>query len=114
MREIKNPHQIYPGDVVVLDTSGGSPQLRLLRETVTLEPGVRIEELDKEAIQTISPSVITPFLSQPLMIENGKLDSAPRIISGQDNRVILSPGTRIYMNEHQRRRRQSLEYLSSW
>jgi LysM domain len=96
--EIKNPHKIYPGDVVVLDTSGGSPQLRLLRETVTLEPGVRIEELDKEAIQTISPSVIGPFLSQPLIIENDKLDSAPRIIAGQDNRVVLSPGTRIYVN----------------
>jgi LysM domain len=95
--EIKNPHKIYPGDVVVLDTSGGSPQLRLLRETVTLEPGVRIEELDKEAIQTISPSVIGPFLSQPLIIENDKLDSAPRIIAGPDNRV-LSPGTRIYVN----------------
>ncbi|MEQ1598965.1 MAG: LysM peptidoglycan-binding domain-containing protein [Methylotenera sp.] len=97
--QIKNPHLIYPGDVVALDTSSGSPQLRLLHETVTLEPGVRIEELDKEAIFTISPSVITPFLSQPLLIENGKLDSAPRIISGQDNRVILSPGTRVYISE---------------
>jgi LysM domain len=97
--EIKNPHRIYPGDVVVLDTSSGSPQLRLLHETVTLEPGTRIEPLDKEAIQTISPSVIGPFLSQPLLIENGKLDSAPRIIAGPDNRVILSPGTRVYLNE---------------
>ncbi len=96
--EIKNPHRIYPGDVVALDTSSGSPQLRLLRETVTLEPGVREEPLAKEAIQTISPSVITPFLSQPLLIENGQLDSAPRIIAGQENRVILSPGTRVYVN----------------
>jgi hypothetical protein len=97
--EIKNPHRIYPGDVVVLDTSNGSPELKLLRETVTLEPGVRIEELEKEAIQTIAPNVITPFLSQPLLIENGKLDNAPRILSGPDNRVILSPGTRVYINE---------------
>jgi hypothetical protein len=97
--QIKNPHLIYPGDVVVLDTSSGSPELKLLRETVTLEPTARIEDLDKVAIQTISPSVITPFLSQPLLIENGKLDSAPRIISGQDNRVVLSPGTRVYISE---------------
>jgi hypothetical protein len=97
--QIKNPHLIYPGDVVVMDTSGGSPQLRLLRETVTLEPTARVEELDKVAVQTISPSVITPFLSQPLLIENGKLDSAPRIISAQDNRVVLSPGTRVYISE---------------
>ncbi len=96
--QIKNPHLIYPGDVVVLDNTSGSPQLRLLHETVTLEPGIRVEALAKEAIQTIAPSVITPFLSQPLLIENGKLDSAPRIIAGPDNRVILSPGNRIYVN----------------
>jgi LysM domain len=96
--EIKNPHRIYPGDVVVFDGSGGSPRLRLLHETVNLRPGVRVEPLDQEAVQTISPNVITPFLSQPLMIENGQLDSSPRIIAGQDNRVVLSPGTRVYIN----------------
>ena len=97
--EIKNPHLIYPGDVVVLDTSSGSPQLKLVRETVVLQPGVIEEPLTAEAIKTISPSVITPFLSQPLLIENGQLDASPRIISGPDNRVILSPGTRIYIND---------------
>lgn len=97
--QIKNPHLIYPGDVVVLDTSSGTPQFKLLRETVTLKPGVRVEPLEKEAIFSIAPNVIGPFLSQPLLIENGKLDAAPRIISGQDNRVVLSPGTRVYINE---------------
>ncbi len=97
--EIKNPHWIYPGDVIVLDNSGATPQLRLLHETITLQPGVREEPLASEAIQTISPSVITPFLSQPLLIENGQLDSSPRIIGNQENRVILSPGTRVYVNE---------------
>jgi hypothetical protein len=96
--QIKNPHWIYPGDVIVLDTSGASPQLRLLRETVTLEPGVRVEPLEKEAIYTIAPNIIGPFLSQPLLIENGKLDDAPRIVAGPDNRVILSPGSRVYIN----------------
>lgn len=84
--EIKNPHWIYPGDVVVLDTSSGTPQLSLLHETVTLQPGVREEPLASEAIQSISPSVITPFLSQPLLIENGQLDKSPRIIGNQENR----------------------------
>ena len=97
--QIKNPHLIYPGDVVALDTSSGSPQLKLVRGTIVLEPGIVVEPLTEEAIQTISPSVITPFLSQPLLIENGQLDASPRIISGPDNRVILSPGTRVYVNE---------------
>lgn len=99
--QIKNPHLIYPGDVVVLDTSGKNPQLRLLRETVTLEPAIRIEELEKDAIKTISPNVITPFLNQPLLIENDQLAASPRIIAGPDDRVILSPGTRVYINNIQ-------------
>ena len=96
--EIKNPHRIYPGDVVALDNSSGTPRLRLMHETVTLQPGAVEEPLAKEAIQTIAPSVIGPFLSQPLLIENGQLDSAPRIVSAQENRLILSPGTRVYIN----------------
>ena len=96
--EIKNPHLIYPGDVVALDYSSGAPQLRLMHETVTLRPGVIEEPLAKEAIHTIAPSVIGPFLSQPLLIENGQLDGAPRIVSAQENRLVLSPGTRIYVN----------------
>lgn len=101
--QIKNPHLIYPGDVVVLDTSSGSPELRLLRETVanpevSLAPGIRTEKLDAEAIPAISPSVISPFLSQPLIIENEGLKDAPSIIAGPENRVVLSPGSRVYVD----------------
>lgn len=97
--EIKNPHWIYPGDVVVLDTSNGQPRLRLLRETITLQPGVREEPLEKEPIPTIAPNVIAPFLSQPLVIEENALADAPTIVAGQENRVVLSPGVRIYVSK---------------
>ena len=97
--QIKNPHLIYPGDVVFLDLSSGKPQLKLLRETVTLEPGVVIEPLEKSAISTIPLNVIAPFLSQPLIIEKDQLLTSPRIIAGQDDRVVLSPGTRVYINK---------------
>lgn len=97
--QIKNPHLIYPGDVVFLDYSSGKPELRLLRETITLQPGVVEEPLDKVAISTIPLNVIAPFLSQPLVIEKDQLANSPRIIAGQDNRVVLSPGTKIYINK---------------
>ncbi|WP_414684447.1 LysM peptidoglycan-binding domain-containing protein [Methylotenera sp.] len=97
--QIKNPHLIYPGDVIVLDQSSGKPQLKLLRQTITLEPGVVVEPLDQAAISTIPINAIAPFLSQPLVIEKDQLAESPRIIAGPDNRVVLSTGTRVYINK---------------
>lgn len=98
--EIKNPHLIYPGDVIVLDMSSGSPRFKLLREKVAnIDPKVIVESLEKNAIPTISLNTIAPFLSQPLIIEQDQLKNSPRIVAGQDNRVILSPGTRIYVRD---------------
>jgi hypothetical protein len=97
--QIKNPHLIYPGDVVVLDMSSGSPQLSLMNGAVMLQPGVVEEPLDKVAISTIQLNKIAPFLNQPLIIEKDQLTNSPRIIAGQDDRVVLSPGTRVYINK---------------
>lgn len=100
--QIKNPHWIYPGDIIVLDMSSGSPQLRLLKETtktVKLEPGIIEEPLEKKAIPTISPDIITPFLTRPLIIEKEGLKDAPIIIGGPDNRVIYSAGTKVYIDK---------------
>ncbi|CAG0986449.1 hypothetical protein MTYP_02041 [Methylophilaceae bacterium] len=97
--QIKNPHLIYPGDVVMLDLSNGDPQLRLLRETVTLQPGIREEALEKEAVPTIAPNIIAPFLTQPLIIENDELDNAAIIIGSKDNRVTIGPGTKVYVDQ---------------
>ncbi len=97
--QIKNPHLIYPGDVVVLDLSSGKPELKLLRETITLQPGAVEEPLQKSAVSTVPLNVIAPFLSRPLIIEKDQLANSPRIIAGQDNRVVLSPGTKMYINK---------------
>jgi hypothetical protein len=96
--QIKNPHRIYPGDVVVLDTSGDQPELRLLRETVSLDPSVTVEPLEPVAIPSISPNVIAPFLSQPLVIEESQLETSPEIVAGSDGRILLAAGYRAYVS----------------
>ena len=50
--EIKNPHLIYPGDVIVLDRSGPKPELKM-GETVVLSPRVRAEDTSKQAILAV-------------------------------------------------------------
>jgi hypothetical protein len=94
--EIKNPHLIYPGDVIVLDRSGSQPELRM-GETVKLLPRARSEDVGSQPVPSIPPRVIEPFLSRPLVVEPDGLDNAPRIIAAQADRVFLGSGDVAYV-----------------
>jgi LysM domain len=107
--QIRNPHSISPGDVLVLDRSVSPPQLRLGdagdgreagagAEGVKLLPHIYTQPLASEAIPAISPRAIEPFLTQPLIIEEGGLDRAPRIIATEENRVNLGTGNVAYVS----------------
>jgi hypothetical protein len=93
--QIRNPHRIYPGDVIVLDRQAGTARV-VSMPTVTLTPKARIEPRALDAIPTIPPSAIEPFLSQPLVIDQSTLDTAPRIVATQEDRVVVGAGSRAY------------------
>ncbi|HMW16965.1 MAG TPA: LysM peptidoglycan-binding domain-containing protein [Accumulibacter sp.] len=102
--EIANPHRIYPGDVIVLERdTQGNPRLRLQRDSRGLQRDVRLVpqiHVDKmaDAIPAIAPNVIRPFLSEPLIIEANGLETAPRIVATQEDRVFLGPTDRAYVS----------------
>ena len=95
--QLKNPHWIYPGDVIVLERSGQGSE-RKMGDTVKLLPRVRSEDTSKQAVPSIPPRVIEPFLSRPLVIEPDGLDKAPRIIAAQADRVYLGSGDVAYVS----------------
>lgn len=92
--QVKNPHRIYPGQVVILDRSGDAFQLRL-GQVVKLEPEVRVSTPPKE-IPSIPAQAIEPFLAQPLVIDINQFADAPRIVATQENRVFSANGDLVY------------------
>ena len=121
--QIRNPHLIYPGYVIVLDrergrltigaadgapaepgkpTESGKPSTPPVSAatapgSVKFSPRVRAESLAKQEIPSIPPAVIEPFLSRPLVIEPDGLEKAPTIVATQQDRVILSAGNSAYV-----------------
>ena len=101
--EIRNPHWIYPGQIVYFDRAAG--RLRLGRPgagaggsaDVRLSPQIRISGLDNDAIRSILPSEIEPFLSQPLVIEENEFKDTPRIVATQEGHVFLGKDDKAYV-----------------
>ena len=104
LEQIRNPHLIYPGQVLVLDKSDGRARLRLGQavpgepptNTVRLSPRVRPSLLDDGAIASIPLRLIGPFLNEAVIFDGNELDAAPRIVATQEGRVMLSRGETAY------------------
>jgi nucleoid-associated protein YgaU len=105
MNEVRNPHLIYPGQQLVLEKRDGRATLRLAQsgtdqqaplETVRVSPRVRIEPLPYGAIPTVRTSLIEAFLSEPVIVDEGTLTQAPRIVAAPETRVMITRGDRAY------------------
>jgi LysM domain len=122
--QIRNPHLIYPGYVILLDREKGrltiaapgtDPKTGAPMDpgsapgaaptatpgvpagTVKLGPRVRAESLARQEIPSIPPSAIEPFLSRPLIVEPDGLEKAPTIVATQADRVVLAAGNSAYV-----------------
>ena len=86
---IKNPHLIYPGDVLELVYVDGKPQLRR-------------KDSGSAAARSAGPipplplDVIEPFLSEAHVIDEYTATKAPYILSFLDSSLIGGPGSRAY------------------
>lgn len=110
LQDIKNPHRIYPGQKLYLEKKDGRATLRTSRsasasdgapviapnDTVRVSPRTRYESLADSAIPTLKPNLIEPFLTEPMVVNQDELSSAPRIVATQENRVLLTQGDRAY------------------
>lgn len=95
--DIENPHLIYPGDVLVLTSPEIDPKVKVLRERklTKLKPEIRVDERD-DAIPTIPPNAIQPFLTAPLVIDESGLGDTGYVAAGTEDTVILGKYSVFY------------------
>lgn len=88
--QIRNPHRIYPGDIVLLDFSTGSPRLSIAKP-LRLQPREYSTPVNQE-IPSIPPNVIEPFISRPLLVDPEIEKEAAVVVATQEDRVFLGVG----------------------
>ncbi|MDH5178458.1 MAG: LysM peptidoglycan-binding domain-containing protein [Gammaproteobacteria bacterium] len=110
---IKNPHLIFPGDVVYLYFVGGKPQISVNAvpsgkketlppvtkpglKTVKLNPRSHIQPLS-QAITTIPREAIEPFLRQMTVLDGDTYEELPHIISSFEEHLIAGKGNKVYV-----------------
>ena len=103
--EIRNPHWIYPGQIVYFDRA--NQRLRLGNvsgngvvggvPTVKLSPRSRVEGLGANAIPAIPASAIEPFLVHPMIVEVNTLERTPRIVAAPESKVNMGQGEKTYV-----------------
>ena len=104
--EIRNPHWIYPGQIVYFDRKTGRLTLNKpgsgdaadgIAGTTRLSPQIRTEGLGVDAVQSIASGLIEPFLSMPLIVETNELETAPRIAAAEEGHVYIGKDDKIYV-----------------
>jgi hypothetical protein len=104
--EIRNPHLIYPGQVLTLDKSSGRAVLRAGSQgaelpTVKVSPRTRYDSLAEAAIPTLPSHLLEPFLAEPLLVDEATHLRAPRLITSDNERVLFAKGDRVYARSQQ-------------
>ena len=99
--EIRNPHLIYPGQVVVLDringtlSIGGSQQGRP-GDVLVLSPRVYSEPVET-AVASVPFDLILPFLAEPLVYDQDDGPNKAAVIVIQEDRVLAGARDSIFV-----------------
>ena len=101
LEEIRNPHLIYPGQILHLDKADGRARLRVGQpvagDVLKLSPKVRSQRNDQGAIPSIPFHLIEPFLNEAVIFSANELETAPRIVASQEGRVVMGRGDTAYV-----------------
>ena len=96
--QIRNPHRIYPGDVIVLDRdASGQWRLTLRAVDPAVADGARRRRSTPRRFPASRRATSSRTSSRPLVTGPDGLASAPEIVAGRDDRVIRGDGDVVYV-----------------
>jgi LysM repeat protein len=121
--QVKNPHRIYPGDVLVLVKGGAQPQVTIAERgpegaaaeaaaeqptssaapaaeahgngVTKLSPQIRYSPISA-AVTTVSYDTIKAFLGRPTLMNDSEVKSGPYIVALRDTRLVGGAGDEVY------------------
>lgn len=103
LEDIKNPHRIYPRQVLVLERKDGRATLRVADAdgldsvpTERLSPQTRASTVPISPVPTLRTDYVEAMLVDPLVLSDREFQGAPRIVASKDERVLLTRGDRAY------------------
>jgi LysM repeat protein len=92
--QIRNPHLIYPGQMLVLVKRDGRAVLELADGSNSadgrLSPRIRSSPLADNAVAAIPQHLIEPFLNEAVVLDTDELATAPRVVAAPEGRVLMS------------------------
>ena len=94
--QVRNPHLIYPGDVLSIYYVDGKPMLGINRGEYRLSPGIRVESLDDEAGR-YPIQALRHFLLRPQVVSEEELKQAAHVVGSQDRKLIYGTDDKIYV-----------------
>lgn len=93
-QRIKNPHLIYPGDLLTIYQTRRTVK-KGNKVVEVLVPQIRVERTGSG--QPIS--TLTPFLAWPRVLNTEVIEDAPYIIDGQDQHLLIENGQTVYIKK---------------
>jgi nucleoid-associated protein YgaU len=98
--QIKDPHLIFPGDILGLMTIAGDIKVAVVERgmesrTIKMSPTARIEPIES-AIPTIPMDAVMPFITRNRIVEAGELEAAPYILAAGGGRIMNGAGGIAY------------------
>ena len=94
--QLKNPHKIYPGDVLELYNVNGRTVLARSDDLDRLSPQVRDSSLG-DGLQAISINAIRHFLKGPRVVDLDTLNRAPYILGFADEHIIGGANMAVFV-----------------